>query len=128
MPKTKLPDRDPAIRAIMLPRDTNERGTIFGGVILAHLDMAGAVEARKHGRHRFVTVAMNEVVFRAPVFVGDLVSYYTRTTKIGRTSVTVQVNVEATRKDGRAEAVPVTQATIVYVAVDEGGRPIPVRG
>lgn len=128
MSKIKLSDRDPAIRVIMLPRDTNERGTIFGGVILAHLDMAGAVEARKHGRHRFVTVAMHEVVFRAPVFVGDLVSYYTKTVKVGRTSVTVQVNVEATRKDGNAGAVPVTHAKIVYVAVDEGGRPIPVRG
>lgn len=128
MSKKSPPEQDPAIRVIMLPRDTNEHGTIFGGVILAHLDMAGAVEARKHGRHRLVTVAMNEVVFHAPVYVGDLVSYYVKTVKVGRTSVTVQVDVQATRRDGSAKAVPVTKAQIVYVAVDEGGRPIPVRG
>lgn len=127
MRKKPVARRDPAIRVIMLPRDTNERGTIFGGVILSHLDLAGAAEARKHGRHRFVTVAMNEVVFRAPVLVGDLVSYYARTVKVGRTSVTVHVDVEAARRDGSADAVPVTEATIVYVAVDEGGRPTPVK-
>ena len=117
--------RDPAIRVNLLPKDTNKHGTIFGGVILQHLDLAGSVEAHRHRPHRYVTVCMREVVFVSPVYVGDLVSYYTRTKKIGRTSITVEVEVEAERADGsRAQ---VTTAEIVYVAVDPGGRPVPVR-
>src|SRR5215510_7529460 len=84
----------PAIRVLMMPRDANYMGTIFGGVILNSLDMAGAVEAHRHADHRFVTVAMHEVKFIAPVFVGDLVSFYTETLRIGTTSVTVLVTVE----------------------------------
>src|SRR5262245_51494802 len=94
--------RQPAIRVMLLPRDTNEAGTIFGGVILSHIDLAAAVECRKHSVRRFVTVAMKEVVFVAPVYVGDLVSFYTRTAKVGTTSITVQVEVEVERRtDGR---------------------------
>ena len=121
----KRPARDPAIRVTLLPRDTNVHGTIFGGIILQHLDLAGTVEARRHGQHPYVTVCMKEVVFVAPVYVGDLVSFYTRTRKVGRTSVTVQVDVEAERGDGSRARV--TTAEIVYVAVDAGGRPVPVR-
>jgi acyl-CoA thioesterase YciA len=118
--------RQPAIRVVLLPRDTNEAGTIFGGVILSHLDLAAAVECRKHGVGRFVTAAMKEVEFVAPVYVGDLVSFYTRTLRIGRTSITVQVDVEAERRsDG--QKVKVTEAEIVYVAIDDQGRPTPVR-
>jgi len=116
--------KDPAIRVIMLPRDTNSHGTIFGGVILSHLDMAGWVEARKHALHRFVTVAMREVEFIAPVYVGDIVSFYTETMRIGRTSITVHVDVEAQRETG--ERVMVTEADVVYVAVDEAGKSVPV--
>ena len=119
-------EREPAIRVIMLPRDTNSHGTIFGGVILSHLDMAGWVEARKHALHRFVTVSMREVEFLAPVYVGDIVSFYTDTMRIGRTSITVRVEVEAQREAG--ERVRVTEADVVYVAVDETGRSIPVVG
>ena len=111
---------DPAIRIAMLPRDTNSQGTIFGGVILSYIDMAGAIEAHRHtGMARFVTVAMREVIFHAPVFVGDLVSFYCETVKIGTTSITVRVVVEAERYGGPSERVQVTQAEVIYVAVDK---------
>jgi acyl-CoA thioesterase YciA len=119
--------REPAIRIVMLPRDTNAQGTIFGGVILGHLDLAGFLEARRHGAHRFVTVAMKEVVFAAPVYVGDTVSFHTRTVRVGRTSVTVHVDVEAQRHDDPDRVVRVTHAEVVYVAVDACGRPVPVK-
>ena len=120
--------RDPAIRVILLPRDTNAQGSIFGGVILSHLDLAGVVEARKHADKRFVTVAMKEVAFKKPVYVGDTVSFYTKTKRVGTTSVTVQVEVEAQRWDDPAKKVIVTSAEVVFVAVDEKGKPTPVRG
>jgi acyl-CoA thioesterase YciA len=116
---------DPAIRVILMPKDTNSRGTIFGGIILSQIDLAGAVEARKHTTKPIVTVALREVVFAAPVFVGDLVSCYTRLVKIGRTSVTVKISVEAERARTR-ERVWVTEAEAVYVAVDENRRPVPI--
>jgi acyl-CoA thioesterase YciA len=118
---------DPAIRVILLPRDTNAQGSIFGGVILSHVDLAGVVEARRHADKRFVTVAMKEVVFKKPVYVGDTVSFYTRTRRVGRTSVTVHVKVEAQRWINPKEKVTVTEADIVYVAVDPKGRPTPIR-
>ena len=112
---------DPAIRIAMLPRDTNSQGTIFGGVILSYIDMAGAIEAhRKTGMDRFVTVAMREVIFHAPVYVGDLVSFYSETLKVGTTSITTRVIVEAVRYDGH-QRVRVTQAEVIYVAVDKSG-------
>ena len=109
-----------------MPRDTNPMGTIFGGIILSYIDQAGAVEARKHSDKKLVTVAMHEVKFIAPVFVGDLVSFYTETVKIGTTSLTVRVTVEAWRGQAPHETVRVTQAEVVYVAVDEPGHPVPV--
>ena len=116
---------NPTLRVVLLPRDTNAHGTIFGGVILSHLDIAGAIEARKQARVRIVTVAMHEVEFHAPVFVGDIVSYYSRTERVGRTSITVKVEVEAERADGGGY-VKVTEAEIVYVAVDDQGKPAPI--
>jgi acyl-CoA thioesterase YciA len=111
--------RDPAIRITLLPRDTNSAGTIFGGVILSYIDMAGAIEAHRHTHmDRFVTVAMREVIFHKPVFVGDLVSFYAETLKIGTTSITVRVIVETERIGSTAEQVRVTEAEVVYVAVD----------
>src|SRR3974390_1187781 len=118
----------PAIRVVMMPRDTNPMGTIFGGIILSYIDQAGAVEARRHTEKRFVTVAMHEVKFIAPVFVGDLVSFYAEVTKIGDTSMTICVTVEARRFQAPHHKVRVTQAEVVYVAVDDTGRPIPGRG
>jgi acyl-CoA thioesterase YciA len=117
--------KDPAIRVILMPKDTNSRGTIFGGIILSQIDLAGAVEARKHTAKPIVTVALREVVFAAPVFVGDLVSFYTRLVKLGRTSITVKISVEAERARTR-ERVLVTEAEAVYVAVDENRRPVPI--
>lgn len=111
---------NPAIRITMMPRDTNAHGTIFGGVILSHIDTAGAVEAiRSTGHERFVTVAMREVTFHEPVYVGDLVSFYATTTRVGNTSVTVRVAVEADRFGRKEEGVRVTEAEVIYVAVDE---------
>jgi acyl-CoA thioesterase YciA len=122
-------DRDPAIRVLLLPKDTNAYGTIFGGVILSHIDLASAIEARRAGPHRFVTKAMREVEFHEPVFVGDIVSFFTETARIGRTSVTVKVTVEAERwGSGQGERVKVTEAEVVLVAVDETGCPKPIRG
>ena len=112
--------RDPAIRITLLPRDTNSQGTVFGGIILSYIDMAGAVEAhRRTGMKRFVTVAMREVIFHKPVLVGDLVSFYAETVHIGTTSITVRVIVEAERMGDPTERVRVTEAEVVYVAVDE---------
>ena len=112
--------RDPAIRITLLPRDTNSAGTIFGGVILSYIDMAGAIEAhRRTGMSRFVTVAMREVIFHKPVFVGDLVSFYAETVRIGNTSITIRVIVETERVSASVEQVRVTEAEVVYVAVDE---------
>ncbi len=115
---------DPAIRVTMMPRDTNPQGTIFGGIILSYIDIAGAVEAhRRTGIERFVTVAMREVVFHAPVFVGDLVSFYADTGRIGTTSITVRVVVEAQRYGGTGEErIKVTEAEVIYVAVDSNRR------
>jgi acyl-CoA thioesterase YciA len=115
-----------AIRVSMLPRDTNPGGTIFGGVILSQLDLAGGIEARKHADKLFVTVAIRGVEFIAPVFVGDVVSYYTRTVKLGRTSVTVGIIVEAMRYRNSDQVVRVMEAEAVYVAVDENRKPIPI--
>jgi acyl-CoA thioesterase YciA len=116
----RVMNTDPAIRIAMLPRDTNSQGTIFGGVILSYIDMAGAIEAHRHtGMDRFVTVAMREVIFHAPVLVGDLVSFYCETGKIGTTSITVRVVVEAERYGGPSESVRVTEAEVIYVAVDK---------
>jgi acyl-CoA thioesterase YciA len=117
----------PAIRVVMMPRDANYLGTIFGGVILSSLDLAGAVEAHQHSERRLVTAAMHEVKFIAPVFVGDLVSFYTETVKIGRTSILVRVTVEAKRARAPHQTVRVTQAEVVYVAIDEAAKPVPVR-
>ena len=115
----------PAIRVTMMPRDTNANGTIFGGILLAYLDQAGAIATRANCR-RVVTVKMTEVVFHAPVFVGDVVSFYARVLKTGTTSITIHVDVEAERWRGEGRPVKVTEAEIVYVNVDESGRPCPI--
>lgn len=120
-------ERDPAIRVIMMPKDTNALGTIFGGIILSYIDQAGAVEAHRTATGKLVTVAMHEVEFHAPVFVGDLVSFFAETTRIGRTSITVHVTVEAERRFGAAAgSYKVTEADVIYVQVDGAGHPIPI--
>lgn len=109
------PIRDAAIRLTMMPRDTNAHGTVFGGVILSYIyNVAGGVEAVRHTKHqRFVTVAMKEVIFHEPVFIGDLVSFYASTVKVGNTSITIHVEVEAERFGNKGEVVRVTSADLV---------------
>ena len=121
-----LDQLQPKSRVMMMPRDTNPAGTIFGGVILSYIDQAGAEEALCNGARRVVTVAMNQVVFHEPVFVGDLVSFYTELVRLGRTSVTVKVKVRSARRHNRGEIVDVTEAEITYVNVNPDGRPVPI--
>ncbi|MBM3320912.1 MAG: acyl-CoA thioesterase [Candidatus Eisenbacteria bacterium] len=118
--------RDPAIRITLLPRDTNPHGTIFGGIILSYIDQAGAVAAKRVTRRKVVTVSMHEVVFKKPVYVGDLISFYADVTKVGRTSIATRVVVEAQREGDPEEIVRVTEADVVFVAVDDAGNPVPV--
>ncbi len=117
---------EPAIRVVMMPRDTNPMGTIFGGIILSYIDQAGVVEARRYSEKKLATVAIHEVKFIAPVFIGDLVSFYTEKVAIGRTSITVRVTVEAKRGTPPHETVRVTQAEVVYVAIEAPGQPVPI--
>jgi acyl-CoA thioesterase YciA len=121
------PGTEPAIRVVLMPKDTNAHGTIFGGVILSYIDIAAAIEVRKHTLKKIVTKAMHEVVFVAPVFVGDIVSFYTELVRIGRTSITIKVRVEADRAMNPGERARVTEAEVVYVAVGEDRRPTPIR-
>jgi len=117
----------PKTRVLMMPRDTNPAGTIFGGVILSYIDQAGAEEAKHHGARRVVTVAMKEVIFLEPVFVGDLVSFFTELVSIGRTSITVRVSVSAARHWDRSEEIQVTEAEITYVNINEKHEPVPLQ-
>ncbi len=119
-------DADPAIRQAMMPRDTNALGTIFGGVILSGIDMAAAIEAYRHHPGKVVTVSLDKVDFKAPVRVGDLVSFFTETRAIGRTSMKVHVAVWAQRCRGAGRQDYVTEAQVTMVAVDDDFRPIPV--
>ena len=118
-PQSEIP-RDVAIRLTMMPRDTNAHGTVFGGIILSYIDVAGGVEAVRTTHHdRFVTVAMKEVIFHEPVFIGDLVSFYAETTKIGNTSISIHVVVEAQRFGSQGQKVKVTEAEVTYVAINQ---------
>lgn len=129
MSETEIAPRwsEPAIRVLMMPRDTNAHGTIFGGVILSYIDQAGAIEARRQGCHLMVTVSMDKVVFHEPVFVGDLVSFWTETLRIGNTSITTKVTVEAIRGSDPNQKVIVTDAHVVYVNVGPDRKPSPIR-
>ena len=118
----KPPGSEPAIRLVMMQRDTNAQGTIFGGVILSLIDQAAYVEAMRQAHHRYVTVALREVEFHQPVFVGDVLSLYAETIHAGRTSLTIDVRVAASRRDDPDENVKVTKAEVVMVAVDEDGK------
>lgn len=117
---------EPAIRVLMMPRDTNAHGTIFGGVILSYIDQAGAIEARRQGCQLMVTVSMEKVVFHEPVYVGDLVSFWTECLRIGNTSITIKVVVEVVRYSNPDRKVLVTEAQVVYVNVGEDRKPKPI--
>ena len=117
---------EPAIRTIAMPADANANGDIFGGWVLSQMDIAGGVVASKKCSGRSATVAIDSMVFYKPVFIGDLVSIFAEIIKIGNTSMTVQINAIATRKL-TAEEVRVTEGKFVYVAIDEDGKPVPVK-
>jgi len=119
-------DREPALRVLAMPADSNAQGDIFGGWVMSQVDVAGAVEAVRRARGRVATVAVNSFHFKKPVFIGDLVSCYAKVVKVGRTSITVHVEVYSQRSLGHEETVKVTEATIVYVAVDDNRLPRPV--
>ncbi|GJM20882.1 MAG: acyl-CoA thioesterase [Planctomycetota bacterium] len=117
----------PAIRRVMTPQDTNAMGTVFGGAILSDIDLAAAIAAHRHHCGNVVTVAMDRIEFLKPVFVGDVLTIFATTSKLGRSSITVEVKVFAERRLTNGETVKVTQAEVTMVAVDEELRPIPVK-
>jgi acyl-CoA thioesterase YciA len=119
-------DRELVLRVIAMPADTNASGDIFGGWILAQVDLAGAVLPLRLARGRIATVAVNQVVFKQPVSVGDLLSFYAKVERIGRTSITVSVEVFAERNPADPRIVKVTEANLTYVAIDRDGQPRPV--
>ena len=121
----KLPENEqPVLRIVPMPADTNAHGTIFGGWVMAQVDIAGSIPAWDRAQGPVVTVAVNSFVFKEAVFVGDIVSFYAKVLKVGRTSVTVDVEVYAQRKRGTdREVVKVTEAQLTYVAVDANRRP-----
>ena len=119
--------RIPTLRVVMTPQQVNLMGTVFGGAILSEIDLAAAIEAHKLHQGPVVTVAMDKVEFKRPIHIGDLVSFYTDVERVGTTSVTVRVNVWAERRRPPFEAVPVTEALVTMVAVDEQHRKVPIR-
>ena len=118
-----LPQREPTIRVAAMPSDANYTGDIFGGWLMGQVDVAGSIPALHRAKGRVATVAVNSFVFKQPIFVGDVVSFYTRIVKVGRTSITVEVEVYAQRDPAKPVCVKVTEATLTYVAVDEDRRP-----
>jgi acyl-CoA thioesterase YciA len=113
-----------ALRVVMMPRDANQYGSIFGGVILSYIDQAGFIEARRHGTHRWVTVSVDKVEFHAPVQIGDVVSFLTLTERAGTSSVKVRIRVEAERHS-TGDIVHVTEASLTMVSVNAACKPIP---
>jgi acyl-CoA thioesterase YciA len=124
-PKTPLDEKVVAMRIVTMPKETNPYGTIFGGIILSYIDQAGFVEARRHGDLDWVTAAIDKVEFHAPVHVGDIVTFITCTTRFGRTSLDVKVEVEAERFRTH-EIVHVTSASLTMVGMRDG-HPFPFR-
>jgi len=123
----KLPeDRQPALRVVPMPADANQNGDIFGGWIMSQVDIAGGTVAARIARGRVATVAVKEFVFKQPVQIGDVLSFYVDVERIGNTSVTVTVEVFAERRPSNPNVVKVTEATLTYVAIDGTGHPRPV--
>lgn len=115
--------KEPALRVVPMPADANHTGDIFGGWVMSHVDIAGSIPATRLARGRVATIAVNSFVFRQPVLVGDVVSFYAEVLKVGRTSITVGVEVYAQRNPAKEECVKVTEATLTYVAVDHDRKP-----
>jgi acyl-CoA thioesterase YciA len=126
-PETTLPqDRELVLKVIPMPADCNANGDIFGGWVMAQVDLAGAVLPARYVRGRMATVAVNQFVFKQPVRVGDILSFFAHVTRVGRTSITVQVEVFAERFSAQGQYVKVTEASLTYVAIDLEGRPRPI--
>ena len=121
-----LPDKNPTLRVVPMPADANQNGDIFGGWVMSQVDIAGSVPAARRARGRVTTVAVNSFLFKQPVLIGDLVSFYAEITHVGRTSVTVDVQVYAQRNPGEMVCVKVTEASLTYVAVGPDRRPRPL--
>ena len=126
-PSTTLPAGEPALRVVPMPADANYHGDIFGGWIMSQVDIAGSIPASRRARGRVATVAVNSFVFKQPVMIGDLVSLFAQISRVGRTSVTVDVEVYAQRNPTDEVTVKVTEASLTYVAVgkDRNPRPLP---
>ena len=124
----KMPEKQPALRVMPMPADVNQHGDVFGGWIMSQVDIAGATAAMRRARGRVVTVEVNSFVFKHPVSVGDVVSFFAEVIEVGRTSVKVMVEVFAERNPAKPEVVKVTKATLTYVAINQQGlkRPLPV--
>ena len=120
---TPLPGKEPVLRVVPMPADVNQHGDIFGGWIMSQVDIAGGVIAARRARGRVATVAVNSFIFKQPVLVGDLVTFFAEITKVGRTSVTVAVEVFAQRNPGDVVTVKVTEASLTYVSVGADRRP-----
>lgn len=118
-----LPKREPTLRMVALPSDLNFAGDVFGGWIMGQVDIAGSIPALHRAKGRVVTVAVNSFVFKEPVFLGDIVSFYAEIVKVGTTSITVSVDVYAQRDPARPVCVKVTEAWLTYVAIDENRQP-----
>ncbi|MBI1173955.1 MAG: acyl-CoA thioesterase [Sideroxydans sp.] len=123
IPVDRLPERQPTLRVVAMPSDANYAGDIFGGWLMGQVDIAGSIPALHRARGRVVTVAVNSFVFKQPVLVGDVVSFYAEIVKIGRTSITVDVAVFSQRDPAQPTCVKVTEATLTYVAVGEDRKP-----
>lgn len=124
---TSLPEhRQPELRIMTMPADLNPAGDVFGGWIMAMVDIAGAIPARRRAKSRVATIAVQSFVFKQPVSVGDLVSFYAEVASVGRTSVTIDVEVYAERDPENPVVVKVTEATLTYVALDDKGRKRPI--
>ena len=123
---TRLPQRDPVLRVVPMPADVNQHGDIFGGWIMSQVDITGGILAARRARGRVATVAVNSFTFKEPVSIGDLVTFYGDITRVGRTSVTIDVEVFAQRNPDDLVTVKVTEASLTYVAVGEDGRPRPL--
>ncbi|TWO72175.1 acyl-CoA thioesterase [Caenimonas sedimenti] len=119
-------EKELVLKVIPMPADTNGNGDIFGGWVMAQVDLAGSVIPARHVRGRMATVAVNQFVFKQPVRVGDICSFYASITRIGNTSVTVEVEVYAERFGAQGQYVKVTEASLTYVAIDDQGRPRPI--
>ena len=120
---TTLPQREPTIRLAAMPSDANYTGDMFGGWLMGQVDIAGSIPALHRAKGRVATVAVNSFVFKQPIFVGDVVSFYTKIVKVGNTSITVEVEVYAQRDPAKPTCVKVTEATLTYVAVGDDRKP-----